>query len=335
MTGRFTPAAALTIATLAAIGYLLVAGDAPFVVLLVAAVGAPLAVLALARALADPEGTSRLMPSLLIGATVVPVLVVALHAAFWAAGFGLIAPLAEGLRELADALRSDPELIAILSSPWAYVLLVEMAVVAPLAEETLKPLGALMRRPGSARDAFLYGAAAGAGFAAVENVLYASGWLFSFHEWLPISVLRMTGAALHPLGAGLVALGFYRLQSGGAGQLLRRYGAAFGAHALWNGSVAVAIVLFADGAATGLPLGGTALAWGTALTIYLGVLGGLLLAALVAVARSLGRGDDDPRLLPLGDLARPAPVGAWALASSLLMVPVAILVLLFPGFIAL
>ena len=65
-----------------------------------------------------------------------------------------------GLRELADELGADPELVRILSSGWAYVMIVELAVVAPLAEETLKPLGAVVRRPRTSREAFLFGAAA-------------------------------------------------------------------------------------------------------------------------------------------------------------------------------
>jgi hypothetical protein len=60
--------------------------------------------------------------------------------------------------------------------------------------------------------------------------------------WGPITALLGFGGVLHPLTAGLVALGWYGVRNGrpGAwGSLLRLYGLAVGLHALWNGGLVV------------------------------------------------------------------------------------------------
>jgi hypothetical protein len=114
------------------------------------------------------------------------------------------------------------------------------AVVAPLVEELTKPLGAILlgRRLRSPAEAFLVGMAGGAGFAIVENMLYESG---GFGLWAAIATLRGIGGVLHPLNAGLVALGWYGVlctrQPGRWRRLLALYGLAVGIHALWNGGL--------------------------------------------------------------------------------------------------
>jgi len=47
--------------------------------------------------------------------------------------------------------------------------------------------------------------------------------------------LRGIGAVLHPLGAALVALGWFRMREGGVIKLLKAYALAVGIHTLWNG----------------------------------------------------------------------------------------------------
>ncbi len=124
----------------------------------------------------------------------------------------------------------------VLTSPGFLLVLLELALVAPLAEEFAKPLVVLplLKGLGSRREAFLLGALAGAGFAALENVTYA---LSGGDYWGGVLTLRTLGAAMHPLGAGLTALGWYALvnrQAGAARQWLINYGMAAGQHALWT-----------------------------------------------------------------------------------------------------
>jgi RsiW-degrading membrane proteinase PrsW (M82 family) len=160
--------------------------------------------------------------------------------------FGLydaLAPLAE---DLFNALQFGA-LAKELLSPWFLVALVEAALIAPLVEELVKPLPLLpllkrlaSGREASARDALLLGALAGAGFAAVENLLYAV--LFG-STWGGVLATRVLGAALHPFGAGLMAVAWWRVlrrEPGSAGGWARNYGLAVGAHALWNGTCVVA-----------------------------------------------------------------------------------------------
>lgn len=160
--------------------------------------------------------------------------------------FGLSDALAPLVEDLLDALQFGA-LTEELLSPWFLVALVELAVIAPLVEELVKPLPLLpllkrlaAGREASARDALLLGALAGAGFAAVENLLYAT--LFG-STWGGVLATRALGAALHPFGAGLMAVAWWRVlrrEPGSARGWARNYGLAVGAHALWNGTCVVA-----------------------------------------------------------------------------------------------
>ncbi len=158
--------------------------------------------------------------------------------------FGLADHLRPLAKELLDALQFG-ELTEELLSPWFLVALVEIAVIAPLAEELVKPLALLplLKRLESPRDALLAGMLAGAGFAAVENLLYTA---FSGSAWAGILAARAMGAALHPLGAGLMAVawwGLLRRKPSAAAAWVRNYGLAVGAHALWNGTCVVTVTV--------------------------------------------------------------------------------------------
>ncbi len=158
--------------------------------------------------------------------------------------FGLadaVLPLAE---ELLDALQFG-SLTGDLLSPWFLVSLVEIALIAPLVEELVKPLPLLplLKRIDSARDALLLGVLAGAGFAAVEDLLYAA---LVGPAWGGVLAIRAMGAALHSFGAGLMAVAWWRAlrrKPGAAGLWARNYGLAAGAHALWNGTCVVAVTV--------------------------------------------------------------------------------------------
>jgi RsiW-degrading membrane proteinase PrsW (M82 family) len=161
------------------------------------------------------------------------------------AAYALILPL----RQVVSQVVASPDLERLFFSRALAVAMVGSAVVAPIAEELTKPLGALFlgRRLRSPSEAFLVGMAGGVGFAVVENMLYEST---GTRLWAAISTLRAVGGVLHPLNAGLVAVGWYGVMNGtGPGRwerLLALYGLAVAIHALWNGGLT--ILLSAAGA---------------------------------------------------------------------------------------
>jgi RsiW-degrading membrane proteinase PrsW (M82 family) len=328
------------VATLAATVATLVLGDPGISLLLMVAVGAPLTAFSLTRVLAYPDGSGRSpWPSLLLGATVVPAIVIALHGFFLALGYNLVAPFVDPVRELWEQLRADPDLFRVLTSGWALALIIELAVVAPLAEESTKPLAALVCRPRTAREAFVFGAAAGTGFAMIENVLYSSGWFFgSLQGWLPIAVMRMLGAGLHAFGAGILAWGFFQLRSGEPGRWRRfwlSFWVALTAHGAWNGSIAVAIALAAARETGGLRGRYDAYAWGAVLLVLLAILGMLILGALLVAAKRIGQGESPLQALPLRDAQTPQSIAAWSLVASALLIPATIVILVYPNVMAL
>lgn len=127
-----------------------------------------------------------------------------------------------------------------------YVLLFLMvSAIAPLVEETVKPLGVamLIRRLQGPREAFALGLAAGIGFNLIETVGYMSS---GYGDWLTIALLRSGSGLLHGFGAGMVALGWYLLVHKEEPHHVRK---AIGCwvyavlqHATWNGSFGLALI---------------------------------------------------------------------------------------------
>ncbi len=136
------------------------------------------------------------------------------------------------------------EIARAVTSPGFIFIFVQIAVIAPLAEELAKPLATLpLIGRLSRRDAFLVGAMAGAGFAALENVIYAG---FGFYFWAGILIVRALGGAVHPLGSGMVVLGWWdvlRKEPKAWLNWFTRFGIAVGMHALWNGGSLLVITL--------------------------------------------------------------------------------------------
>lgn len=129
-----------------------------------------------------------------------------------------------------------------------------IAVVVPLIEEALKPLGVwlLVGRPLSARAGFAAGVLSGAGFALSENMLFTS----NPGEWALVVLARFGTAAVHIFTAGLVgwalATAWKRRRYG---LLALTYLLAVLVHGLWNGlTVAMAYHQL-------LQLGGRSPAW--------------------------------------------------------------------------
>lgn len=302
-----------------------------------ATIGTPVSVLLLTRAVLDPPTATRPgIGSFVLGATVVPIAVLVLGALATGVLVAAIDPLRGAVEDLGDELNGGSDLIDVLLTGWAFLVLFELAVVAPLLEETLKPIAAVVARPRSRAEALLFGAAAGAGFAAIENAIYASGWAWGGDWWIPIAVLRMSGSALHLLGTALVSLAVYELRQPREQRLVSlpiAYAVALATHAVWNGSIAVAIVAFAGHEQLGLS--DDQLAWGIGLLVLLAAIGAALLAALLGLARSVREGVPLRHATAMRMIGKPESVAAWVLVTAWLMVPVGIAVAMFPDLISL
>src|SRR3972149_2870333 len=127
----------------------------------------------------------------------------------------------------------------LFASPLIFVFLAITAIEAPIPEEFAKALGLPIfgrARIQNERQAFAIGLASGAGFAILENMLYEGiyaanhGW-----GWAGITLLRSIGSVVHPIGTGIIALGWVRMREGGAGPLFKAYLLSVGLHTLWNG----------------------------------------------------------------------------------------------------
>jgi RsiW-degrading membrane proteinase PrsW (M82 family) len=123
-----------------------------------------------------------------------------------------------------------------------------LSVIAPLVEETVKPLAVLLLigRVRSKAEAFTLGLACGIGFNLVETTGYISS---GYNDWLNVALIRSGAGLLHGFGAAMVALGWYCLTHKEEGTRLRRILLACGCglyavfqHGLWNGSWALALL---------------------------------------------------------------------------------------------
>jgi RsiW-degrading membrane proteinase PrsW (M82 family) len=314
--------AALVVGLGAVVWSILAGTEPPPGALFVAAAAVPLAVLfgVLARI-----GGRFPTPALVGGAILGPVVAVAGHAAVFAFAAVFLMGFLEAGRSLLEELRVDPRITEILASPWLLLVLVDVSLVAPLTEETAKALGARLARPDSRREAFLAGVAAGAGFAVVENVLYALAGAMLGGPWPAVVVARAMGAAVHPLASGLVVLGWWESRHGqGARALGRGFFAGAGIHALWNGTIVALAV-----AETAIRVSGAPGMMGAASLAFAAALGVVAAAALWMVSGSViaGRGSSSPvRVTEARTMA------AWIVLAASLLVPVAVLVLAFPSF---
>ena len=157
--------------------------------------------------------------------------------------FNLADTVSGSFRALLRALASS-EIADALTNPGFIFIFVQITIIAPLAEEIAKPLVTLpLLRHLNKQEAFWVGAMAGAGFAALENVIYATSGLTI---WAGILLVRALGSALHPLGSGLVAQGWQDVLRGekdSGKNWLRRFGIAVAVHAVWNGGSLLVITL--------------------------------------------------------------------------------------------
>ena len=247
----------------------------------------------------------------------------------------LAEPMLHGFEQFVEAL-AGREVARALTSPGFVIALVGLGVVVPLVEEAVKPLVTLpllryLERP---REALLLGAVAGAGFAALENVLYATAGL---PVWAGILALRALGAAVHPLCTGVVTLGWHgvlRRQPSAGLRWVRGYGLAVGIHALWNGGSTLLLALAGAQFLGGMPpdvdvLGVTVTGSLLALLAVEGVavfLGARALGRRLAVSDEREEGEVE-EVVALGGLAPDQVMAIWALVCLLVLLPVGLAVL--------
>ncbi|MGC1377163.1 MAG: PrsW family glutamic-type intramembrane protease [Anaerolineales bacterium] len=180
------------------------------------------------------------------GATVSVFLAILLEILFPAGILALVFTAGSVLDRLTTLFGSllGPNVSQSLTSPAFVYVFVQIAVIAPLVDELVKPLVTLpLLRRLNKQETFWVGALAGAGFAAVENVIYAGG---GFALWAGILLVRALGGALHPLGSGLVALGWRDVLRGEPNapvNWVRKYALAVLVHAAWNGGSLLVITL--------------------------------------------------------------------------------------------
>jgi RsiW-degrading membrane proteinase PrsW (M82 family) len=147
----------------------------------------------------------------------------------------------ELLQTLSDRLQDPaamPDLERLVrlatSTPMAIAILLVVAGMVPLIEESVKTLGVGLlstRKPGPAR-ALLWGLTCGAGFALVEGLLNTLG---AAGGWALIMMLRVAATLLHCFAGALVGLAwYYMLQRHHWLRIAGLYAAAVGVHMLWN-----------------------------------------------------------------------------------------------------
>jgi len=218
-----------------------------------------------------------------------------------------------------------------LTNPTFIYIFVQVAVIAPLVEELVKPLVTLpLLRSLNRQETFWVGALAGAGFATLENMIYAGGGLAL---WAGILVVRALGGALHPLGSGLTALGWRDLlhaEPGAFGRWIKYYGLAVLVHAAWNGGSLLVITLGGaqffgklpeEISILGLSMAGTTLAF-------------LLVMGIAALWIGRAYGHNRPLMAPPAPETDSPPDGdfalseramaLWAVACLLVFVPLGI-----------
>ncbi len=140
-------------------------------------------------------------------------------------------------------------------------------LIAPLIEEPSKALVlALLLLPGARHldgpaDGFVYGAAAGFGFATTENLLYfgSSALHGDVGQWAVLVVLRtLWSGVMHAVATSVVGAGLgwarFRAPSVGLPTLVVCLAAAMALHATWNGLITFDSIVGADGGLAGIGL---------------------------------------------------------------------------------
>lgn len=321
MNPRYRQALVAAVGGIAATLWALGDPGSPTIALVIGSAAIPLAALLLVagRLQADPP-----LSATVGGGTIGVGIAVLGHLIVFGFAYAFFLGFAEAAVQLLEVWRVDPRFTSVAGSPWTILLLIELALVAPLIEEVGKAVGASVFRPADRQSAFIAGVAAGTGFAIVENIFYALGGAFLGHSWEAIVIGRMLGAAVHPLASGLVVMGWWEWrQNRDLGQLAQRFLAGAGVHAIWNGSMVVlSIVATAYEVVEGFELASLA---------YSAALGAVLAAALWRLTVSV---TSETERIVVFDSNDSRVVAAWTVLAASFLVPVAMLILAFPRFVA-
>ncbi len=125
------------------------------------------------------------------------------------------------------------------------LIFIIVALVGPLVEETVKPLGVALfsGKVRGAAEAFILGLAAGIGFAMIETMGYIGS---GYQDWLTVALERTAASLLHGFGTAMVALGWYYLtHSKGQQRFWKAIGCwayAVVQHMIWNGTAVIALL---------------------------------------------------------------------------------------------
>jgi len=235
-------------------------------------------------------------------------------------------PIRRALEEF-TALLAGREVARALTRPFFLVAMADYAVAAPVIEEFAKSLVVLpLLRRVSRRDAFLLGAAAGAGFAFLENMVYV---VFGEPDWGGILVTRALGAAVHPLGTGLMALAWQALLRGEAPHRWVRWaGAAIAQHGVWNGGILLWSALSGTsflGIIQETRVVGMEVAAG--LLALLAVAGAAAAWSLRTLSRYLAGREEVTLSLSLPEVPTERAVALWAVVSLIVLLPLGLALL--------
>lgn len=251
--------------------------------------------------------------ALIAGGTLAVAITLLGYALVGGATYFIVGGFAEWLVGNGDATL-DAELMETLRDPWMIIFAVDVIILAPLIEEFAKGLSSRLSRPFDRKSAFMAGAAAGVGFAVVENIAYAAGGFYDIGGWEVVVLVRMLGSAVHPVAAGLVALGWWEFRKGTKRRsALRLMIVGVGVHALWNGAVAAVLVV-----STAFNDSATDLESVLVSTAYAGVLG-----VIVAAGgwQALNRVADDELPSISADPGDARSMSAWVVVASTMLIP--------------
>jgi hypothetical protein len=198
-----------------------------------------------------------------------------------------------------DWLADTSNIVDLLLSPIIVVSLFSLlCIVIPLIEEPFKTLAGGVAghwiRPHPGR-AFLWGVAAGAGFALAENLL--NGAAGGAENWAAMVIARVGATAMHCLASGLLSWGWGQLWTARRPlRLLGTFAFAIIIHGLWNGGA----VGVAYAGMLAVAQGEDTIRWtsapGLAAIAIVGIMGLLTISFLVAlflIARRLANQEQD------------------------------------------
>jgi hypothetical protein len=228
--------------------------------------------------------------AILLELLLVIVLLIGMVAFFALTRPGYLQGLGERLRNLPMTPQVDPTqaLTSLLTSPLVLLggLLVG-ALLIPLIEEVCKslavPLVRLAERPLTRLDAFLIGAAAGAGFTLIEGITNGATALAQPAGWGAAMTARSGVAVIHVLASALAGLGWFELLAERKwGRGLGLFALAVLLHGVWNGGALIVAWLglrnISQPTTFGMVLGSLSV------LVVVGLMGLVFLASLVALA---------------------------------------------------